>query len=48
VLCASYASGSKQLVRAFVSGDTLSRICVYSYISHILCITSIVSGIVWY
>ena len=42
--CASYASGSKQLVWAIVS-DMLSRICVYSYISHILCIPSIVSGI---
>jgi hypothetical protein len=45
VLQASYASGSKQLVWAIVSVDMLSQICVYSYISHILCIPSIVSGI---
>ena len=34
-----------KLVWAILSDDMLSRICVYSYISHILCIPSIVSGI---
>jgi len=42
------ASGSKQLVRAVVRVDMLSRICVYSYVIHILCIPSTVSGILWY
>ena len=34
-----------KLVWAIISDDMLSRICVHSYISHILCIPSIVSGI---
>jgi len=35
----------KNLCGQLLSVDMLSRICVYSYISHILCIPSIVSGI---
>jgi len=48
VFYAGYASGSRQLVWAFVTDEMVSQYCFPSYISDELSISSMVSGIWWY
>jgi len=45
VFQASYASGSRQHVRATVTVEMASGYCVPSYITDKVCISTIVSGI---